>query len=103
MQHLSSEPTATSVSLNETVASPAVTDATYVASLPTDQPALPSKTSTNLHPMITRAKAGVFKPKHPLYVTTFMPSSLVHALITTQEPHSFSSASKHPEIGRAHV
>ena len=96
VQHLSSEPTATGVSLDETVASPAVTEATSVAPLSSHQSALPSRASTNLHPMITRAKAGVFKPKHPLYVTTLMPSSLVHALITTQEPHSFSSASKHP-------
>nr|TKR79696.1 hypothetical protein D5086_0000269580 [Populus alba] len=97
VQHLSSEPTVTGVSLNETVVFPAVTEATYVASLPLDQPTLPSGAYTNLHSMITRAKAGVFKPKHLSYVTTLMPSSLVHALITTQEPHSFSSASKHPD------
>ena len=96
MQHLSSEPTTTGVSPDKTIASPAITDATSTTSLPSDQPALPSGASTNLHSMITRAKAGVFKPKHPSYVTTLMPSSLVHALITTQEPHSFSSASKHP-------
>ncbi|KAG6736096.1 hypothetical protein POTOM_061203 [Populus tomentosa] len=85
------------VSPNKTVVFPAVTEATYVASLPLDQPTLPSGAYTNLHSMITRAKAGVFKPKHLSYVTTLMPSSLVHALITTQEPHSFSYASKHPD------
>jgi len=96
VQHLSSEPTATRVSPDEIVASPAIIEATSTASLPSDQPALPSGASTNLHLMITRAKAGVFKPKHPSYATTLMPSSLVYALITTQEPYSFLSASKHP-------
>jgi len=96
MQQLSSEPTATGVSPDETVASPAITEATFVVSLPSDLPTLPSRSSTNLHPMITRAKTGVFKPKHHSYVTTLLPSPLVHALLTTQEPQSFSSASKHP-------
>ena len=96
VQHLSFEPTATGVSPDETVTSPAITEATSIVSLPSDQPALPFGASTNLYPMITRAKAGVFKPKHHSYVTTLLPSSLVHALLTTQEPQSFLFASKQP-------
>ena len=69
VQHLSFEPTATSVSLDETIASPAVIKATSVVSLPSDQFALLFGAFNNLHSMITRAKAGVFKPKHHSYVT----------------------------------
>jgi len=35
--------------------------------------------------MITRIKAGVFKPKHHSYISYLLPSSLVHALLATMD------------------
>jgi len=64
MQPSSSGSTATIDSTTESISSPATASSSFVVSLPSDQPVIPSATSSNRHPMIPRAKAGVFKPKH---------------------------------------
>ncbi|KAJ6945155.1 Retrovirus-related Pol polyprotein from transposon RE1 [Populus alba x Populus x berolinensis] len=52
-------------------------------------------TSTNLHPMVTRRKAGIFKPK-AYHVLTISPSSqFFQVLLALQEPRGFKSAAKH--------
>ena len=46
--------------------------------------------------MVTRAKAGIYKPRHFADITTYRPSSLLHALLNTSEPKGFKFATKHP-------
>lgn len=42
--------------------------------------------------MITRSKAGVFKPRYPVHLATL---PLLSALIASAEPQGFKSAAKH--------
>lgn len=51
-------------------------------------PPLPS------HPMVTRSKVGVFKPRYPVDLTS---TALLTALATASEPRSFKSALKSPQ------
>ena len=65
--------------------------------------ALPSPPQ-NIHPMQTRSKSNIFKPKHPLDHTVRYP--LPQALLTSSsptniEPTSFTAASKHVEWRKA--
>ncbi|KAL6347067.1 hypothetical protein AAG906_012318 [Vitis piasezkii] len=54
-------------------------------------------TSTNTHPMVTRGKPGIFKPK-AYHALTLSPSSqFFQVLLAIQEPRGFKSAAKHPE------
>jgi hypothetical protein len=53
-------------------------------------------TSTNLHPMVTRRKAGIFKPKAYHALTIAGSSKFFHVLLALQEPRGFKSAAKHP-------
>ncbi|RVX23684.1 Retrovirus-related Pol polyprotein from transposon RE1 [Vitis vinifera] len=55
------------------------------------------RVTTSSHPMITRGKAGIFKPR--LYNAMHISSSsqLFQALLALKEPRSFKSAAKHPE------
>ncbi|XP_014490623.1 uncharacterized protein LOC106753333 [Vigna radiata var. radiata] len=46
--------------------------------------------------MVTRAKSGIFRPRHFADITTYQPSSLLYALVTTSTPKGFKSAAKHP-------
>ncbi|KAJ0490671.1 putative RNA-directed DNA polymerase [Helianthus annuus] len=70
-------------------------------SLPTQSPTLnpnpintqPSS-STSTHPMHTRSKSGIFKPKHFANLTDFSRNQLHHALFTSQVPKSIKTASK---------
>ncbi|KAJ0025135.1 hypothetical protein Pint_08816 [Pistacia integerrima] len=48
------------------------------------------------HPMITRAKSGIFKPRHPAHLSFVQSSPLIHALLATSEPKGFKSAAKNP-------
>lgn len=48
------------------------------------------------HHMVTRARAGIFKPCHIVDVAQVMGSSLLAALITHTEPKGFKSAAKNP-------
>ncbi|KAL6321989.1 hypothetical protein AAG906_035908 [Vitis piasezkii] len=54
-------------------------------------------TSTNTHPMVTRGKAGIFKPK-AYHALTLSPSSqFFQVLLAIQESRGFKSMAKHPE------
>ncbi|RVW98311.1 Retrovirus-related Pol polyprotein from transposon RE1 [Vitis vinifera] len=48
------------------------------------------------HPMITRAKSGIFKPRHPAHLSFVQSSPLIHALLATSKPKGFKSAAKNP-------
>lgn len=45
------------------------------------------------HPMVTRAKAGIFKPHYPVDLAS---TALLSALASSSEPRGFKSATKHP-------
>ena len=48
------------------------------------------------HPMTTRSKSGIFKPRHPAHLSLVQSSPLIHALLATSEPKGFKSAAKNP-------
>ncbi|CAI9758146.1 unnamed protein product [Fraxinus pennsylvanica] len=48
------------------------------------------------HPMLTRAKAGIFKTRHPANLSILGSSGLLSALLVSTEPKGFLSASKNP-------
>ncbi|KAJ9552405.1 hypothetical protein OSB04_016450 [Centaurea solstitialis] len=64
-----------------------------------DQPSPPSPVHAPpiQHPMVTRAKAGIFKPKHTVDFTFVSSSPLLSALFASKEPKGFKSAAKRPE------
>ncbi|KAJ0853298.1 putative RNA-directed DNA polymerase [Helianthus annuus] len=49
------------------------------------------------HPMITRAKAGIFKPRHRVDLAHTNALPLHHALFASADPSTFHSASKDPK------
>ncbi|KAD3337749.1 hypothetical protein E3N88_33269 [Mikania micrantha] len=51
------------------------------------------------HPMITRAKAGIFRPKHQADFATLTTHALHVALTSATEPRGFKTASKDPKCG----
>ncbi|XP_068661654.1 uncharacterized protein [Aristolochia californica] len=71
------------------------------ASLPSSVSSPPS-IETAAHPpsplgsMITRAKVGIFKPRHPTHLGVLGSSGLLPALLTSTEPKGFKSAAKNP-------
>ena len=48
------------------------------------------------HPMITQAKAGIFKIRHPANLGLVGSSGLFYALFASTEPKRFKSATKNP-------
>ncbi|KAL6338576.1 hypothetical protein AAG906_021291 [Vitis piasezkii] len=48
------------------------------------------------HPMLTRAKAGIFKTRHPANLSVLSSSGLLSALLASTEPKGFKSAAKNP-------
>ena len=46
--------------------------------------------------MITRAKAGIFKTRHPANLSVLGSSGLLSALLASIEPKGFKSAAKNP-------
>ncbi|XP_068645125.1 uncharacterized protein [Aristolochia californica] len=75
--------------------------------LPTVDPSLPGSTvlppaasvpaiSLGSHPMVTRAKAGIFKPRHSADITFSGSAGLLSALLTSTEPKGFKSVAKNP-------
>ncbi|XP_068657858.1 uncharacterized mitochondrial protein AtMg00820-like [Aristolochia californica] len=48
------------------------------------------------HPMVIRAKAGIFKPLHAADIAFSGPSCLLSALLTSTEPKGFKSFVKNP-------
>nr|CAN61640.1 hypothetical protein VITISV_021909 [Vitis vinifera] len=55
------------------------------------------RVTTSNHPMITRGKAGIFKPRlyHAMHISSS--SQLFQAFLALKEPRGFKSAAKHPE------
>ncbi|KAI3510913.1 hypothetical protein L1887_18051 [Cichorium endivia] len=69
------------------------------ASLPPDSaapppPVSPSQTAPS-HPMVTRAKAGIFKPKHRANLSHVSQNRLYAALFAQSDPTTFDSAAVH--------
>ncbi|XP_068639484.1 uncharacterized mitochondrial protein AtMg00820-like [Aristolochia californica] len=48
------------------------------------------------HPMLTRAQAGIFKPRHSADLAYCGSFGLLFALLTSIEPKGFKSAAKNP-------
>ncbi|XP_075666058.1 uncharacterized protein LOC142635884 [Castanea sativa] len=48
------------------------------------------------HPMLTRAKAGIFKTRHPANLAFLGSSGLLSALLASNEPKGFKTAAKNP-------
>jgi hypothetical protein len=48
------------------------------------------------HPMLTRAKAGIFKTRHPANLAFLGSSGLLSPLLASVEPKGFKSAAKNP-------
>ncbi|KAG6742734.1 hypothetical protein POTOM_053668 [Populus tomentosa] len=48
------------------------------------------------HPMLTRAKAGIFKTRHPANLAFLGSSSLLSAFLASMEPKGFKYAAKNP-------
>ena len=60
-------------------------------------PHVPAPTiSLGSHPMITRAKAGIFKTRHPANLGVLGSSGLLSALLASTEPKGFKSTAKNP-------
>ena len=58
--------------------------------------AVDSVSSLGSHPMITRAKAGIFKTRHPVNLGVLRSSGLLSVLLTSTEPKGFKSTAKNP-------
>ncbi len=52
--------------------------------------------SSGSHPMLTRAKADIFKTRHPAHLGLVESSGLLSALLASTEPKGFKSAAKNP-------
>ncbi|XP_012845775.1 PREDICTED: uncharacterized protein LOC105965758 [Erythranthe guttata] len=48
------------------------------------------------HPMLTRAKAGIYKPRHPAYMGLVHSYGLLSVLLTSTEPKGFKFAAENP-------
>ncbi|CAH1449007.1 unnamed protein product [Lactuca virosa] len=49
------------------------------------------------HPMLTRSKCGIVKPKHRADLASLQDSRLIQALFSTTVPKGFKSSAKHPQ------
>lgn len=58
---------------------------------PMAPPPLAAPPPTSSHPMQTRSKSGIFRPRYPVDLTT---TALLSALSTVSEPRGFKSAMK---------
>lgn len=87
-EHLQANDSLAGPSLPHSDPSPASPELT--TELPTPAPVAAS------HPMLTRAKAGIFKPRHPANLALSGSSGLLSALLTFTEPKGFKSAAKNP-------
>ncbi|KAI3766125.1 hypothetical protein L2E82_16175 [Cichorium intybus] len=63
---------------------------------PQTQPPPIQPTVTSIHPMQTRSRAGIFKPKHVVDFAQLQHSMLHQALFSTTEPKGYKSAAKNP-------
>ncbi|GJZ09562.1 retrovirus-related pol polyprotein from transposon TNT 1-94 [Tanacetum coccineum] len=57
----------------------------------------PSNTTTSSHPMTTRSKAGIFKPRHIADLASLTTHPLHVALTSISEPKGFKTAAKNPQ------
>ena len=48
------------------------------------------------HPMLTRAKAGIFKTRHPTNLSVLRSSELLSALLASTKPKGFKFVAKNP-------
>jgi hypothetical protein len=55
-----------------------------------------SAASSGSHPMLTRAKASIFKTRHPAHLSLVESFGLLSALLASTEPKGFKSATKNP-------
>ncbi|KAK9067609.1 hypothetical protein SSX86_011720 [Deinandra increscens subsp. villosa] len=53
--------------------------------------------STSTHPMVTRSKLGIFKPKHRADFATLSTNALHIAMLSTTVPKGFKTAAKDPK------
>jgi hypothetical protein len=67
-----------------------------VTELPIIARPLISSASSGSHPMLTRAKAGIFKTRHPAHLGLVESSGLLSALLASTEPKGFKSTAKNP-------
>ena len=70
------------------------------ASDPIPQPQQPLNTnqqSISTHHMTTRAKAGIFKPRHQLDLAHTSSHALYSTLFAQKDPKGFKSAAKNPK------
>ncbi|KAD3068636.1 hypothetical protein E3N88_36516 [Mikania micrantha] len=74
---------------------PTQTVASTVPQVPSLSPTAPTTTATSSHPMITRAKDGIFKPRHRADLAFTHSNRLLQSLLTTTNPKGVKSASKH--------
>ena len=58
------------------------------------EPTADSSSSFGSHPMITRAKVGIFKARHPTNLGILGSSDLLFALLASTEPKKFKSEAK---------
>ncbi|KAJ0781817.1 putative RNA-directed DNA polymerase [Helianthus annuus] len=54
-------------------------------------------TTSSTHPMMTRAKSGIFKPKHQANLASLSSHPLHVALTASTEPRGYKSAAKNPK------
>ncbi|KAJ0640006.1 putative RNA-directed DNA polymerase [Helianthus annuus] len=91
-------PSSSSASSPDVTPPPSPTAVVTPPSTPTPPPSPPLVPS---HPMITRAKDGVFKPRHRVDLAHTEHIPLHHALLSTADPTSYQAASKDPKWIRA--
>ncbi|KAJ0912622.1 putative RNA-directed DNA polymerase [Helianthus annuus] len=56
-----------------------------------------SQFDASRHPMTTRSKSGIFKPKHFADLTDFSSNQLHHALFVNHTPKGYKTAAKNPK------
>ncbi|KAJ0550750.1 putative RNA-directed DNA polymerase [Helianthus annuus] len=97
LQELHTSPTTPSPSATVAQPSPVVASPVADTTPPDVSPSTVSNAPvSNLHPMVTRAKAGIFKPKHQANFASLATNNLHIALSSATEPRGFKSASKDP-------
>ena len=60
------------------------------------EPTVDSSSSLGSHPIITRAKVGIFKTRHPANLGILDSYGLLYSLIASIEPKGFKSVAKNP-------
>ncbi|KAK9058098.1 hypothetical protein SSX86_022938 [Deinandra increscens subsp. villosa] len=96
-----SSPSSSSPSSPSTPSSPSSTISSPHEPSPTPVPHLSQPPVAPSHPMITRAKAGIFKPKHQADLAYVNSHPFYYSLFSQQVPKGFKSAAKNPLWMRA--